>query len=430
MVKKEVQIFLVYFLVVLYALCYQLQSPIEPFLVDKLVGKGGDSATQYAKLQSFFSVVQTIGSLIFGYVLDVFGLRVGFAINFLGCALQYYMLATTTSIEMLFASKIPGVFMAGFLCAQTAVSVLTAPGTERVTVLGRLTTAYTVGGVIGPYLGGWLGATGDYFVSARYACGGSLLAAVLVLFLPSEAERKEAAAQEASKKDGKDDEMGDGGESKRSWFERVLLILRLVGVLFFVKIASGVANSMSRSAQPLILKNELKFTEADMGKFLSASFAFGGFANGFLLGPLTAFLGGDVQVMVTNCLRLMGTFYAGQAMLYSAASPLMAVAGAARQYPFIIMSMGLSMFQYSLGTGITAETTQTVPEDMKGTLMGMEHALFSLARIGGPAAGVMLLENHGITGLSAVVAAVFAALFVVMRVFAPASKTSKGQKAE
>ena len=116
---KQAQIFLIYFLVVLYALCYQLQSPIEPFLVDKLVGKGGDSATKYAQLQSFFSIVQTVGSLMFGYVLDIFGLRVGFAINFLGCALQYYMLANTTSIEMLFLSKIPGVFMAGFLCAQT-----------------------------------------------------------------------------------------------------------------------------------------------------------------------------------------------------------------------------------------------------------------------------------------------------------------------
>ena len=349
--KKQAQIGLIYFLVVMYALCYQLQAPIEPFLVEKLVGKGGDSATQYAKLQSFFSIVQTVGSLCFGYVLDVFGLRVGFAINFLGCALQYYMLATTTSIELLFASKIPGVFMAGFLCAQTAVSVLTEPGTERVTVLGRLTTAYTVGGVIGPYLGGALGAQGDYFVGARFACAGSLLAAVLVLFLPSEAERKAAKAKEvvaAAEKGGKEAAAAAAAApaaADGAWFERAQTIMRLVGVLFFVKIASGVANSMSRSAQPLILKDELKFTEADMGKFLSASFAFGGFANGFLLGPLTRFLGGDVRVVVNNCLMIMGLFYAGQAALYSPASPLMAVEGGARQYLFIGTAMGLSMFQ-------------------------------------------------------------------------------------
>ena len=106
--KKTAQIYLIYFLVVLYALCYQLQSPIEPFLVDKLVGEGGDAAAQYARLQSFFSVVQTVGSLLFGYILDIFGLRVGFAVNFLGCALQYYALANTTTLGMLFASKVPG----------------------------------------------------------------------------------------------------------------------------------------------------------------------------------------------------------------------------------------------------------------------------------------------------------------------------------
>ena len=67
----------------------------------------------------------------------------------------------------------------------------------------------------------------------------------------------------------------------------------------------------------------------------------------------------------------------------------------------------------------TAQTTQTVPENMKGTLMGMEHALFSLARIGGPAAGVYLLKTHGISGLSAVVAAVFLSLFALVRFTAP-----------
>jgi hypothetical protein len=44
---------------------------------------------------------------------------------------------------------------------------------------------------------------------------------------------------------------------------------------------------MASSAQPLILKNSLKFDEADLGAFMSAKFMFGGFANGFLLGPIT-----------------------------------------------------------------------------------------------------------------------------------------------
>ena len=48
-------LWITYINIVLYALCYQLQRPVEPFLVREL-SKGGDSVTQiYGHLQSFFS---------------------------------------------------------------------------------------------------------------------------------------------------------------------------------------------------------------------------------------------------------------------------------------------------------------------------------------------------------------------------------------
>jgi OCT family organic cation transporter-like MFS transporter 18 len=121
----------VYALVVLYALCYQLQSPLEPFLVEKFV-KGEDAASSYARLVSFFSFMQIVGSFVVGYLLDVIGLRAMFALNFLSCAASYALLARATSIEMLFLSKVPALFQAGFLCAQTASAKLTPDGQERV----------------------------------------------------------------------------------------------------------------------------------------------------------------------------------------------------------------------------------------------------------------------------------------------------------
>ena len=64
-------VIIVYLLVVLYALCYQLQSPIEPFLEDKLTNStGSESAVAYAKVKSLFSVTQGLGSLGFGWLLD------------------------------------------------------------------------------------------------------------------------------------------------------------------------------------------------------------------------------------------------------------------------------------------------------------------------------------------------------------------------
>lgn len=42
----------------------------------------GDSADEYARLQSFFSVMQTIGCMFTGYFLDRFGARAGFIVSY------------------------------------------------------------------------------------------------------------------------------------------------------------------------------------------------------------------------------------------------------------------------------------------------------------------------------------------------------------
>ena len=52
---------------------------------------------------------------------------------------------------------------------------------------------------------------------------------------------------------------------------------------------------------------------------------------------------------------------------------------------------------HSLATGLTTQTTGSVEKDEQGALLGLEHSLFSLARIGGPSLGTMLLarESNG-----------------------------------
>jgi OCT family organic cation transporter-like MFS transporter 18 len=247
MASNTAALFTIYLLVVFYALCYQLQAPIEPFLVDKLIGKDEDSAATYGRLGSFFSIVQTVGSLSFGYLLDRAGVRIGFGVNFLCCALTYYILANCTSIEMLYISKLPGIGMAGFLCAQTAVSRITE-GEDRIVALGRLTTSYTIGGSLGPYLGGILGSTGDYYVGAKAATVGSLIACVVAFLLP-------AAVDECKDLTPAKDKKGKKGDSDVPWVGRVKIVLTSVGLLLFIKVATSVANSMAASAQPLILKN-------------------------------------------------------------------------------------------------------------------------------------------------------------------------------
>jgi len=173
-----------------------------------------------------------------------------------------------------------GIAMAGFLCAQTAVIKLTEEGPVRLAALGRLTSAYTIGGVLGPYIGGQLGSSGNYTLGAQSACAGSILAILLVFLLPSHLDAEDKEEDEEEDDDDKEDK-----EKEEPWSRRVMIVLSLVWLFLFVKIVTSIANSMARSAQPVILKR-LGIKEDGMGAVMSFQFAFGGvrvFSPDFIL---------------------------------------------------------------------------------------------------------------------------------------------------
>ena len=144
--------------VVMYAFAYQLQRPVEPFLI-KSLSEGADAKTvakTYGRLQSFFQAAQTIGSPIVGALLDKIGARYCSVIVFLASASSYAILASSTTLSHLFLSKLAATLQAGFLVAQAGVAAATAtaPPAVRAAALGRLTTAYTIGATVGPTVGG------------------------------------------------------------------------------------------------------------------------------------------------------------------------------------------------------------------------------------------------------------------------------------
>ena len=383
----------VYALVVLYALCYQLQSPLEPFLVDTLVK--GEAAATYARLVSFFSLVQMVGSMLVGFMLDHIGLRGMFAINFLACALSYAILARATSIELLFASKLPALFQAGFLCAQTAAAKLTADGPERSTALGRLTSAYTIGGVVGPALGGTLGVQ----TSAQLAVVGSFVAIGLVWLLPTAVEhpvQSKGTAKQPAK-------------PWQSWTQLMGSALPLVWPLLATKMASGFVNSAAGAARPLVLKEEFRFDQSRLGAFMSATFLCNALV-GLQLGRITTWLGGEGR----TCLRCLGAMAVGYAMMALAFERLLV--GVGRLTPnggvwvFMSLTLLLSLFQFPLATTLTSTSTSLVPSHLKGSLVGVEHATFALAGLLGPSAGVALLESGGLAAVAAAASAAYLAL--------------------
>ena len=412
-------LYVVYSLVTLYALCYQFQSPIEPFLVSKLLSdknttsddNNADLAMTYARVKSIFAVSQGVGSLMFGKILDTYGVRAGLIINFLACASCYYMLSITDSVTMLYLSKLPGIAMTGFLCAETAVFKLTKGGEERVKALGRLYTSYTIGGVLGPFIGGHLGASGDYYIGAKMATYGSLIAVLLVWFgLPSNMDH--IKDQESEGKGKKTILIKD----KSKWIDNALRVINLVWVFLFVKTVSSVANGLVSSQKPVILKR-LGANEALMGTVMSLQFGFGGFSNAFLLAPVTRIMGGKPSLVVRNCLIVLAMGHLLRGLLYSNSHNILSSwfpeGEIARMYPFIGISLFLAIFQFSLASSISASSSEIVDKTMQGTLVGIQHCLFAFAHMVGPQLGAYVYGLGDISGLCVAGAVIFGIVTIV-----------------
>ena len=74
-----------------------------------------------------------------------------------------------------------------------------------------------------------------------------------------------------------------------------------------------------------------------------------------------------------------------------------------------------ALASHSLATGLTTQTTGAVETDEQGALLGLEHSLFSLARIVGPSMGTMLLawdSNGGFWNVAICCATIDIALVV------------------
>ncbi|CAJ1965710.1 unnamed protein product [Cylindrotheca closterium] len=409
-VQTNTILWVTYLNIVLYALCYQLQRPVEPFLVQSLIdkqsedsGNGGEHmqvSRAYGNLQSFFQAIQTVGSPLVGILLDRLGIQKTSALVFLASGLSYALLAMATDMTSLFLSKLPTVLMAAFLVAQaTATTTLqadfgnsaSAVAAARAAALGRMTTAYTIGATLGPTIGGNLANQGDYSIGAKLAVAGSVVSVVLSLwFLPDTA--KVASESKGEKL---------GPKSGSSFLEQLkhsgsLLVRSGLWPLLMIKVVGGIIASMHSTSMPLIMTNELKLEPSQLGLVMSSSMfvvaAFGAVA----MAPLTQKLhNARFFGMIQIGLLLRAVMGCGMAWIVSSIGSSVDEETAVL-YNVITVAVFHALASHTLATGLTTQTTGMVSKEEQGALLGLEHGLFSLARIVGPTIGTRLLEWGGL----------------------------------
>jgi MFS family permease len=210
---------------------------------------------------------------------------------------------------------------------------------------------------------------------------GSLISVVLSLvFLPNVkyTTPKTTPTEPPKKKRSFLDDLRHSGE---------LAVRSSLWPLLMVKVLGGVTASMHSTALPLVLTQQLGFDPAQLGMSMSGSmFAVATF-SAIGMAPLTKALGSTGMVR---------SGLIGRALLGCVMAAIVA-AGAESKEALLVRIVAVSIFHalaaHVLATGLTTQTTGSVGKQEQGALLGLEHSLFSLARIGGPTLGTTLLAT-------------------------------------
>jgi hypothetical protein len=97
---------------------------------------------------------------------------------------------------------------------------------------------------------------------------------------------------------------------------------------------------------------------------------------------------------------------------------------------WLAFTFAASLCGHLLAIVITSESTSLVPDDRRGTLMGLEHGGFSAARVVGPSLGIMLMEGGAFWHVDAAIVAIYGGVFAYWLMPRTGVAPAKGAKAK
>ncbi len=148
----------IYVTVLLDMLAFGIIIPVLPHLIEQLAGGGIANAAWWVGIFStVFAAVQFVFSPVQGALSDRFGRRPVILISNLGLAVNFVMLALAPTLWLLFAARVLlGMTAASFSTANAYIADI-VPKDRRAAAFGILGSAFGLGFIIGPGLGGFLG---------------------------------------------------------------------------------------------------------------------------------------------------------------------------------------------------------------------------------------------------------------------------------
>lgn len=385
----------IFLVVVIDLMGFGIVLPLLPFFAQEFAA----SPWVTGALFSVFSFMQLIFSPLWGRLSDRVGRRPIMMMSTFGAVLAYLLFAFSTSLAMLFASRILAGMMGGNIStAQAAISDST-PADQRAAGMGLIGAAFGIGFVLGPAMASGLASPGvlewasqlatqwapDSFlpalVSTPFGLPG-IVAAIMsaisfvwvVWALPETAPRKVAAQEEVTENDSPM-RARPSVFSPRFWRQLVDQQRQTGGFLIpllitYLLLSFGEASLYA--AFPLLAEAKLGLAPQDVGIQFFYIGMIAVIVQGGLIRPLTKRFREESLFLVGNILMVIG---------------LAAIAWSATIL-HLTLALGLLALGKSLNTPmITSLISKQARADQVGEIMGTAQGFSGLGRMLGPTWG-------------------------------------------
>jgi DHA1 family tetracycline resistance protein-like MFS transporter len=157
--KRSAAFVFIFITILLDMMAIGLIMPILPKLVASFVNNDAAAAAEvFGLFGTVWAVMQFFFSPLLGMLSDRFGRRPVVLFSTLGLALDYILMALAPSLAVLFVGRvISGITSANISTAMAYLTDITEPE-KRAAVFGRVGAAFGAGFILGPAIGGLLGA--------------------------------------------------------------------------------------------------------------------------------------------------------------------------------------------------------------------------------------------------------------------------------
>ncbi|MYM69436.1 Tet(A)/Tet(B)/Tet(C) family tetracycline efflux MFS transporter [Pseudoduganella sp. FT55W] len=341
--------------VVLSAIGIGLTMPIIPQLM-RDVGHTSELGWRFGAFTGLYALMQFIFSPILGMLSDCYGRRPILLLSLAGAVVDYIFMAIAPSLSLLFVGRaIAGITGASMAVTSAYIADVT-PEDQRSRRYGQLGACFGIGFIIGPVIGGLLGA---YWVRAPFLAAAAMnaLNLLLTLWLVKESHTRKDDAAPAER-------ISFNPLANLRWAASFKALLPLIGAYVVLVLVGEIGGTI------WVLYGEDKFAwdALTIGLSLAGFGAFHAVAQAFIAGPIAERWGERAALLI-------GIVSDGSAYVILALTTHGWVAFALMPL-FCLGGIGAPALQ-SLVSG-------SVGSDQQGKLQGVLASTASLASVIGP----------------------------------------------